>query len=78
MTVTKYVFPIQHLIIHAISYSKNAKSLCENMARASGGNADNLHSLSWGGGTNGKDPKQHTLLQFLETVLDLLSLFQKF
>ena len=38
----------------------HSKSLCKNMARASGGGgggANNMRSLSWGGGgTNGKDP----------------------
>ena len=32
----------------------HAKSLCKNIARASGC-ANNMHPLSWGGGTNGKD-----------------------
>ena len=34
---------------------RNSKSLCKNMARASGG-ANNMHSLSWGGGGDGRDP----------------------
>ena len=35
----------------------HSKSLCKDMARASGG-AHNMNPLSWGVGTNGKDLKK--------------------
>ena len=52
----------------------HSKSLCKSMARASGG-ANNMHPLSWGGGT--KDPEnyqekiftRHAPIQLLQTVL---------
>ena len=47
----RYAPPVrEHVPLHS-------KSLCKNMARASGG-ANNMRPLSGGGGTNEKDPKK--------------------
>ena len=54
----------EHVSIHG-------KSLCKNMARASGG-ANNMHPLNWGGSTNGKDA-QILLKRILEHDCNKLS-----
>ena len=54
--------PVRYAPLVTEHVSLHSKSLCKNMARASGG-ANNMRPLSfgggvgWGGGTNGKDPK---------------------
>ena len=58
-----FVPPPQYVMLPPVTehVSLHSKSLCKNIARASGV-ANNMHPLSWGG-TNGKDPKFHKTLK---------------